>query len=141
MTSLFVDETSKQSFSSLVRLLGKRKPIKPSSSAWEHFIKVKRCDPKYPRAVCKHYRTTYACDLKNNGTTNLKRHLEKCKKYANQLEDNGEGDEYSENSLMATSFTQENCRTIIACMVILDELSFKFVESEEFDQFCQALNP
>ena len=43
--------------------------------------------------------------------------------------------------IMATFFTQENYRTMLASMVILDELSFKFVESEGFYQFCRALNP
>ena len=46
-----------------------------------------------------------------------------------------------ESSLMATSFTQKNCRTMFGSMVILEELSFKFVESKEFHQFCWALNP
>ena len=42
---------------------------------------------------------------------------------------------------MATFFTQENCRTMFASMVILDELSFKYVKIEGFHQFCRALNP
>lgn len=29
---------------------------------------------------------------------------------------------------------------MLAYMVVLDELPFKFVESEEFHKFCQALN-
>uniref|UniRef100_A0A9I9EK68 HAT C-terminal dimerisation domain-containing protein n=1 Tax=Cucumis melo TaxID=3656 RepID=A0A9I9EK68_CUCME len=61
--------------------------------------------------------------------------------YVNPLEDNVEGEGGSESSLMAASFTQENCRKMLARMVILDELSFKFVESEGFHQFCRALNP
>ncbi|KAA0068066.1 putative transposase [Cucumis melo var. makuwa] len=130
MTSFSVDETSNQSCSS--PMLGKRKSVKPPSSVWEHFIKVEGCDPKYPRAACKHCGAPYACDSKRNGTTNLKRHLEKCKKYVNPLEDNVEGEGDSESSLMAASFTQENCRKMLARMVILDELPFKFVESEEF---------
>ena len=46
MTSFSIDKTSKWSCSSLV--LGKRKPVKPPPSVWEHFIKVEWCDPKYP---------------------------------------------------------------------------------------------
>ncbi|KAL4021214.1 hypothetical protein IC575_020006 [Cucumis melo] len=139
MTSFSIDETSNQSCSSPV--LGKRKPVKPQSSVWEHFIKVEGCDPKYPRAACKHCGASYACDSKRNGTTNLKRHLEKCKMYVNPLEDNVEGEGDSESNLMTASFTQENCRKMLARMVILDELPFKFVESEGFHQFCRALNP
>uniref|UniRef100_A0A9I9E8D2 BED-type domain-containing protein n=1 Tax=Cucumis melo TaxID=3656 RepID=A0A9I9E8D2_CUCME len=139
MTSFSVDETSNQSCSSPV--LGKRKPVKPPSSVWEHVIKVEGCDFKYPRAACKHCGASYACDSKRNGTTNLKRHLEKCKMYVNPLKDNVEGEGDSESSLMATSFTQENCRKMLARMVILDELPFKFVESEGFHKFCRALNP
>ncbi|KAA0034838.1 putative transposase [Cucumis melo var. makuwa] len=123
MTSFSVDETSNQSCYSPV--LGKRKLVKPPPSVWEHFIKVEGCDPKYPRAACKHCGTSYACDSKRNCTTNLKRHLEKCKMYVNPLEDNVEGDGGSETSLMAASFTQENCRKMLARMVILDELPFK----------------
>ena len=59
--------------------------------------------------------------VKKNGTTNIKRHLEKCKKYANSLEDNVEGERDFKSSLMSTSFNQENCRTMLASMVILDE--------------------
>ncbi|KAA0026197.1 putative transposase [Cucumis melo var. makuwa] len=126
MISFLVDETSNQSCSSPV--LGKRKLVKPPPSAWEHFIKVEGCDPKYPRAACKHCAASYACDSKRNGTTNLKRHLEKCKMYVNPLEDNVEGEGDSESSSMAASFTQENCRKMLARMVILDELPFKSIE-------------
>uniref|UniRef100_A0A9I9EIR0 HAT C-terminal dimerisation domain-containing protein n=1 Tax=Cucumis melo TaxID=3656 RepID=A0A9I9EIR0_CUCME len=61
--------------------------------------------------------------------------------YVNPLEDNVEGEGDSESNLMTASFTQENCRKMLARMVILDELPFKFVESEGFHQFCRALNP
>ena len=139
MTSFSIDETSKQSCSSPV--LEKRKPVKPPSSVWKHFIKVEGCDPKYPRVACKHCGTLYVCDSKRNGTTNLKGNLEKCKKYVDPLEDNVEGEGDSNSSLMTTSFIKENCRTMLASMVILDELSFIFVGSEGFHQFCRALNP
>ena len=88
MTSFSVGETSKQSCSSPV--LGKRKSVKPPPSIWEHFIKVEECDPKYPWVACKHCEASCACDFKRNSTTNLKRHLEKCKKYVDPLEDNVE---------------------------------------------------
>ena len=58
------------------------------------FIKVEGCDPKYPRVAWKHYRISYACAYKRIGTTNLKRHLEKCKKYVDPLEDNVEGEKF-----------------------------------------------
>ncbi|KAA0068144.1 zinc finger BED domain-containing protein RICESLEEPER 2-like isoform X3 [Cucumis melo var. makuwa] len=45
--------------------------------------------------------------------------------YVNPLEDNVEGEGDSESSLMAASFTQENCRKMLARMVILDEFPFK----------------
>uniref|UniRef100_A0A9I9ED20 HAT C-terminal dimerisation domain-containing protein n=1 Tax=Cucumis melo TaxID=3656 RepID=A0A9I9ED20_CUCME len=61
--------------------------------------------------------------------------------YVNPLKDNVEGEGDSESSLMAASFSQENCRKMLARMVILDELPFKFVESKGFHQFCRALNP
>uniref|UniRef100_A0A9I9E9F0 BED-type domain-containing protein n=1 Tax=Cucumis melo TaxID=3656 RepID=A0A9I9E9F0_CUCME len=99
------------------------------------FMEVEGCDPKYPRAACKHCRASYAFDSKRSGTTNLKRHLEKCKKYTNPLEDNVEGEGDSKSSLMATSFISEKCKTMLATIVILDELSFKFIESEGFINF------
>ncbi|XP_050946530.1 zinc finger BED domain-containing protein RICESLEEPER 2-like [Cucumis melo] len=49
--------------------------------------------------------------------------------YVNPLKDNVEGEGDFESSLMAASFTQENCRKMLARMVILDELPFKFVET------------
>ncbi|XP_050941542.1 zinc finger BED domain-containing protein RICESLEEPER 2-like [Cucumis melo] len=49
--------------------------------------------------------------------------------YVNPLKDNVEGEGDSESSLMAASFSQENCRKMLARMVILDELPFKFVET------------
>ena len=57
------------------------------------------------------------------------------------MDDNVEGKGDSKSSLMATPLTQANCRTMFARMVILDELSFKFVESEWFHQFCLTLDP
>ncbi|TYK22234.1 putative transposase [Cucumis melo var. makuwa] len=79
MTSFSVDETLNQSCSSPV--LGKRKPIKPPSSVCEHFIKVEGCDPKYPRAACKHCGASYACDSKRNANhkgDTISRAIEKC---------------------------------------------------------------
>lgn len=54
--------------------------------------------------ACKYCATTYAYDSKRNNTSNLKRHLDKCKKYTNKSEDYVEGDRDSEGSLMVTSF-------------------------------------
>ncbi|KAA0060372.1 putative transposase [Cucumis melo var. makuwa] len=79
LSALGMDETSNQSCSSPV--LGKRKPVKPPSSVWEHFIKVEGCDPKYPRAACKHCGASYACDSKRNANhkgDTIGRAIEKC---------------------------------------------------------------
>uniref|UniRef100_A0A9I9ECG1 BED-type domain-containing protein n=1 Tax=Cucumis melo TaxID=3656 RepID=A0A9I9ECG1_CUCME len=98
-----------------------------------HYMFRSGCDPKYPRAACKHCGASYVCDSKRNGTTNLKRHLEKCKMYVNPLEDNVEGEGDSESSMMATSFTQENCRTMFAKMKVKGFTNFAGIKSQVYD--------
>lgn len=51
----------------------------------------------------------------------MKKHLKKCKMYTSKLEDYVEGNGDSKYNLIATWFTQENYRTMLASMDILDD--------------------
>ncbi|BFG29321.1 hypothetical protein CerSpe_155950 [Prunus speciosa] len=42
---------------------GKRKPARPPSIVWEHFIKMQD-DPNNPKAKCKYCNKVYACGSK-----------------------------------------------------------------------------
>ena len=42
---------------------------------------------------------------------------------------------------MVISFNKKDCRKALTTMVVLDELSFRFVEGEGFKQFVQVLQP
>ncbi|CAB4289905.1 unnamed protein product [Prunus armeniaca] len=60
---------------------GERKPARPPSIIWEHFIKMQD-DPKNPKAKYKYCNKVYACGSKRNGISNLLSHLEnQCKEY------------------------------------------------------------
>ena len=133
----------------------KRKPTKPPSEVWDHFTKVKECDPNYPRATCNYCGIDYACHGKRNETSNMKAHLASgCQKHPFRCKDpkqktlsfqsknkEGEGEGDSGYTLLATSFNVEHCRKMLARMIIVDELAFRFVQGEGFRAFCSPLQP
>ena len=47
----------------------------------------------------------------------------------------------SDCTLLVISFNVEHCRKMLAKMIIVDELAFRFVEREGFHAFCDALQP
>ena len=125
----------------------KKKPSR-NSTIWDHFTKVEGGDPKDPRCTCNYCGKDYACDSKRVGTSSLWVHLNnQCKKYpfrvtdkkqkllSFQVNNSGGGD------LTVVSFNKEDCRKALAKMVVLDELSFRFVEGEGFKKFVQVLQP
>lgn len=80
----------------------------------------------------------------------MHKHCEKCKNDSYSHEDrkhkkssfqNEEGEGDSEACLSAINFSLDNSRTMLSTMVLLDELSFRQVESERFQKFCQSLQP
>ena len=103
-----------------------------------------------PKATCNYYGTTYACDSKLNGTTALKTHIQsRYLKYPYRKEEKKlstlafkpkeEGE--SSGRLMPYVFNFEACKKALAEMIILDELSFRFVESLGFRKFMSIAQP
>ncbi|KAK2638520.1 hypothetical protein Ddye_026315 [Dipteronia dyeriana] len=98
------------------------------------------------RARCKYCGDSYASDS-SSSTTNMNKHIEKwCKKYqpvnptqkvlVKQPTMSGFG-----STLGVSKFDQLRCRRVLAEMLILDELPFKFVENRGFRRFCFELCP
>ncbi|KAK2639889.1 hypothetical protein Ddye_027684 [Dipteronia dyeriana] len=98
------------------------------------------------RARCKYCSDSYAFDS-SSSTTNMNKHIEKrCKKYqrvdpiqkvlVKQPTMSG-----FEITLGVSKFDQLRCRRVLAEMLILDELPFKFVENRGFQRFCFELCP
>ena len=92
--------------------------------------------------MCSYCDKDYASDSKTNGTSNLWHHLRKqCSKYPYKDEDEKQKilcfQKNSESGVIAVGFSQAACRVGLAKMVIIDELSFMFVEQEGFQQFCK----
>lgn len=127
-----------------VDLKNKRK----KSIVWDHFTIIKGGDPKNPRCECNYCGAEYACDSRRHGTSSMKVHLEhQCKKYPYRIEDKKQKllsfqtKTESGNSLLAIGFNKDNCRKALAKMVIVDELSFRFVEGKGFRDFCLVMQP
>ncbi|XP_073224881.1 zinc finger BED domain-containing protein RICESLEEPER 4-like [Cicer arietinum] len=143
----------------------KRKPNangpRRSSKVWLNFNILP--DGPIPTAACKHCHQRYLCHSKTHGTSNLKAHSEKCKSNpANILKDPTQtnlsfGDDAhilkdptqtnlsfgDGGSLVPSSqrFNAQACRNAIVLFVILDQHSFRVVESEGFKQLCRQLQP
>ncbi|KAL4581977.1 hypothetical protein LXL04_006513 [Taraxacum kok-saghyz] len=124
----------------------KRKRMKQRSAGWDHFVKYTDKDGT-TRARCKYCPDkSFACDSISNGTSNLLRHYKSCtmnpenamtqtvlKLQSNNI--NGEG------TLSCWRYDQDAIRTSLAHMLIIDELSFRFVEKEGFRYFMSVTCP
>lgn len=127
---------------------GKRKPCRPKSWVWDHFIKEKG------RATCKWCKNaSYAADSHNSGTSNLSTHLRKqCKKFPKHLDPNYDSNQTilslqdtkgtsSNSTIVAVNFDVDVSRQALARMIIVDELPFSFVENEGFRYFMSVTQP
>ncbi|KAI8550331.1 hypothetical protein RHMOL_Rhmol06G0097100 [Rhododendron molle] len=125
---------------------------RPESVAWDHFDKIEAKDTAdgIQRGICKYCRNEYMADPKMHGTSSMLAHITVCKKYPYNREPMGgqqtlsfehkkDGKEGFE--LVATSFSAGSARTALVEMIMLDELSFAFVEGVGFRKFCKALQP
>ena len=97
-----------------------------------------------PQAACNYYGTTYAYDTKCNDTTNMRTHIQsqfwniiigKTKKNQSTLALKPKEEGESSGKLMPWVFNFKECKKTLAEMIILDELSFKFVEDFGFRKF------
>lgn len=127
----------------------KRKDNKKEKSAvWDHFTR----DPSdHMFASCDYCTQKLKCPSKN-GTTSLRNHLARCKKYPynvdkkqkllifqsqSSVQDTGD----SNSTFMTWKFDQAMCRKYLARMIILDEMPFRTVEHEGFRDFVNMLQP
>ena len=78
------------------------------------------------------------------GTSNLKSHTPICLEYLfNELHDGQDplSKDVEEGNLVHRTFTNVVGRKVLAKMIILDELPFRFVENQVFRKFCNVFQP
>ena len=83
-------------------------------------------------------------DSKIYGTSNLKSHAPICPEYLfNELHDgqNSLSKDVEEGNIVPRTFTNAVGRKVLAEMIILDELPFRFVENQGFKRFCNVFQP
>ncbi|XP_038890181.1 uncharacterized protein LOC120079832 [Benincasa hispida] len=119
----------------------KRRKAFKKSMVWDHFKRLKG-DPKDPHTQCEYCGVVYACHSKRNGTGTMKNHLENYKQYSYQKKRDPAQvtlsfktkakDNFEDNTsqLICESYSLKSCREALVEMVIVDELSFKFVEGK-----------
>nr|KJB30382.1 hypothetical protein B456_005G140200 [Gossypium raimondii] len=105
---------------------GKRKVPPQRSEVWSHFTKFINSEGAR-KAKCNYCDKEFCCDMKKNGTGSLKYHSGSCKKNPSNVVDT--------RNLSTWRFDQEACRKGLAQMILIDELPFRFVESEGFKKF------
>ncbi|KAL2902339.1 Zinc finger BED domain-containing protein RICESLEEPER 3 [Bienertia sinuspersici] len=139
--------------------MNEKPPLPPKVSAprqrqkksiyWNHYY----VDEDTPNvAKCKYCGAVIGCESKK-GTSPLKNHIERCKKYQPNLDKKQKLIEFEPkiikkedgttecvNVPMCWEFDQELARRALAKMVIVDDLPFMFVEREGFRSFCKSLN-
>ncbi|RYQ92534.1 hypothetical protein Ahy_B09g098765 [Arachis hypogaea] len=127
---------------------GNRKPSRPKSWTWKYFTKDPKSKPSHPRAKCNWCGASYACDSHRNGTTNMRYHLlNQCKKFPRDSGDPSQTiltfqqKKEGEGVFTAVTFDAEMCRKVLARMIIIDELPFKFVEGEGFRFYMSIVQP
>ncbi|KAL5719947.1 hypothetical protein ACHQM5_012666 [Ranunculus cassubicifolius] len=123
-----------------------------TSDVWNHFEKYidlvdsdelnedgtkKKIEKK--RAKCIHCFGTYAADPGVNGTSSMKAHMGRCKKFPGRRPDKRQKSLcFEEGGMVARGATQAGCLSACVEMVIIDELAFSFVEGKEFSSMTLA---
>ncbi|KAL6142289.1 hypothetical protein ACLB2K_060572 [Fragaria x ananassa] len=134
-------------------------PSKLTSMVWQHFTKYDRelfthIDGKKvhagheKRARCVHCGADLKADSSFNGTSTLRRHIQKvCKQYAGRESiDDGQavivGDDEEEPGMeLKKAWTNDGCIQAACEMIVIDELPFSHVENEGFRHFCKVAVP
>ncbi|KAL9667777.1 hypothetical protein QQ045_002145 [Rhodiola kirilowii] len=129
------------------------------SWVWAHFKKIKK--PVYEmkngkklqthevvRAKCNYYDTDFACNTYGNGTSSLLRHIDHvCKKYPGRVKINDGQQKLTSTGrsgakkLVTVKWSEQGCREAAVKMIVMDELSFSFIEKEGFRYFCRYTVP
>ncbi|XP_028806181.1 zinc finger BED domain-containing protein RICESLEEPER 3-like [Neltuma alba] len=117
--------------------------MKPRSKVWKHFTKFVN-ERGETRGKCNYCEKDLACDSKANGITALNNHLNACKlkpppEELAQSHLNFNVDE--KMGLTNWKFDQDATRKALSCMIIIDELPFKFVDGDGFRQFMAIAQP
>lgn len=122
----------------------KRKP-KKTSDVWVHYNII--AGGNNPRCTCKYCGADYAYNPTKNGTSTVRAHLVKCKKFPGREEAMNQKllsftkHEDGSSSLATVSWTKEGARQHLAKYIILDELPFRHVEGEGFKLYSRYMNP
>ncbi|KAK3010916.1 hypothetical protein RJ639_011022 [Escallonia herrerae] len=160
MPSSVAETTGGGTSSSLPPKPDKKRSAPASSSikespVWEHFDVVNKkgdpnSNPNEPaHAICKYCTKKYLY-AGVNGTSTLWTHLNvRCKKYPYNRVNKRQGtlsfepkkEDNTMGDLKASRFSTEECRLILAEMIIVDELPFNHVEKQGFRKFCHYMQP
>ena len=106
-------------------------------------------DPNNPRSQCKYCKNQYKCHGKKNGTSGMLQHMKVCKKWPFPCDDKQktlsfqakrEG-ESGLNVLVVANYSEERVRLALVRMIVIDELPFKFVEHQGFQEFMEIVEP
>ena len=124
----------------------KRKVMTKRSEVWNHFTKFIN-DEGGKKARCNYCSKEYFCDGKRNGTGSMKYHMNLCNQHPNNIDTTqaqlvlqSRGFE-GEGNITNWRFDQKATRKTLACMIVTDELPFKFVESKGFRKFMSVACP
>ena len=106
-------------------------------------------DPNNPRSQCKYYKNQYKCQGKKNGTSAMLQHIKVCKKWHFPRDDKQKTlsfqakrkGESGSNVLVVANYSEERIRLALARMIVIDELPFKFVEHQGFQEFMEIVEP
>jgi len=133
----------------------KPKKSEQTSKVWEHFTRLEESDPKDPKSQCNYCKTLFSCHPRSHGTSSMLQHIRKsCKKYPSRFDKSqiklsfeakrkGQGlvGEGTCGNLVFTKYNATKIRESISKMIIVDELPFRFVEGEGFQDFMKAVEP
>uniref|UniRef100_A0A803PIE6 BED-type domain-containing protein n=1 Tax=Cannabis sativa TaxID=3483 RepID=A0A803PIE6_CANSA len=130
----------------VMKLIHNKKKSKKISDVWDHFKPVKEGDPNNPRCACNYCGASYVYNPTRNGTSTIRAHLSRCKKFPGKEEDKKQKllsftQKEESNSLIVMSWTKEGASQHLAKYIILDELPFRHVEGEGFRQYSHYMNP
>ncbi|GFZ07045.1 hypothetical protein Acr_18g0012150 [Actinidia rufa] len=118
---------------------------KKKAPCWEHFIEIKDEKNMTQEAQCKYCKTIYKANPKKHGVTNLNTHMTKCKKFPNRDKGGQQNISFKPTvdgvEVVSSVFSFDDCKRVLAKMIIIDELPFSFVEGIGFRRFCKSLQP
>ena len=136
----------------------KPKKYEQTSMVQEYFTKVEGADPEDPKSQCKYCNKMFSCHTRRLGTSSMLTHLRNtCKKYPNKFDKSdkpqsklsfevkregqmavGEG---SIGNLVIVKYNAKKIRVAISKMIIANELPFRFVEGDGFQDFMKTVEP